>query len=344
MEKYRQFADARTGVNPFVPVWSINYKPSLLMKAAKVLIFFPLSLIRLGVFMVAMIWLVLSSCSVGLIPLGFIRRPIERILLYIGCKVALTALGVLPLSDSLADNRRLKLAAFKSPASSSFSDASYGTLIIVNQQGITDVLYLCMKLCPTFVFVAADGAPVELSLIAALMRASARRPATPPVPKESLETITKRARSRWGGPVVIFPEGARTNGAAILKWSSSTFAGWESLGSLDKPIGTALLTIEYSKGGAYTPHHTVGTTFRHIFWLCMQPFHTLRTVWLPAAEVAAAVKSKACNEQIAMLRTLLARMLPEAVETEVDAKTHLQFMGFWDASRKKGYTKPKKES
>ena len=91
-------------------------------------------------------------------------------------------------------------------------------------------------------------------------------------------------------------------------------------------MGTALVTLEYNKEGAYTPHHTVGTIFklmpqkvsqnvtfrksvnslRHILFLCIQPFHSaadsmapaalvpdlnisaseVKSTWLPASDVA----------------------------------------------------------
>jgi 1-acyl-sn-glycerol-3-phosphate acyltransferase len=337
MEKYRQFADPGTGINPFVPPWS-HYKLTIPGRAAKMLLI-PAALLRLSVFMVAMVWIALSQLVCQLLPAGIVRRPFQRILQGIGCFVALLGLGVINLSQDVADHRRLKLAAPKKAWGAALA-ATPGMLVFVNQQSLVDILYLGMKLSPTFVFVASDGSPVEFSLLGAIARAGARRPPAPLAKPQSLEQIACSAQS-WWQPVVVFPEGARTNGSCVLSWKATTFAG---MTSFDKPVGAAVLSMEYSKTGAYTPHHTVGTTFRHLFWICMQPYHTLRTVWLPASAVADANKDKPMPEKIAFLRTLLARMIRtdvggHAVEVEVTAAKHMDFMAFWDASKKKGYTK-----
>eukprot|EP00438_Fugacium_kawagutii_P022763 Skav209806 [mRNA] locus=scaffold2415:13040:24261:+ [translate_table: standard] len=78
-------------------------------------------------------------------------------------------------SNQVADHRRLKLLPPKVNRSACF-DASRGCLVLANMQGLTDVLYLGMKLCPVFVFPAADGSPVAYSLLGALARAAAESP------------------------------------------------------------------------------------------------------------------------------------------------------------------------
>jgi len=48
------------------------------------------------------------------------------------------------------------------------------------------------------------------------------------------------------------------------------------------------------------------------------------------------------DEQLSFLRTLLTRMVPDAVEVQVGVETYHKFLDFWDAAQKKGYTqKPK---
>lgn len=296
--------------------------------------FLPVALLRLSLFMAAVLWLALTQLLCMLIPIGIVRRPFQRFFTFVGCSIALFALGVLTTSESLADHRRLKLPASKTGGGKVF-DAKHGALVFVNQQGLTDVLYLGMRLCPVFVFTASDGTPVQLSLLGALMRAGARRPAAPADKQESLKDMATRASSGWHGPVVVFAEGARTTGLCVLAWRASTFTG---MTSFEKPFGPAVLSIEYSKTGAYTPHHTVGTSFRHVFWLCLQPYHTLKSVWLPETEVAAAIRGKTLQEQTSLLRTLLVRMIPGACEVDVAAPRHVDFMAFWDASQRRGYT------
>lgn len=63
-----------------------------------------------------------------------------------------------------------------------------------------------------------------------------------------------------------------------------------------------------------------------MLYLLLQPFHTVRSCWLPSIEVAAAVKGKPLLEATKLLRTLLTRMLPGAVEVELKAEKHQEFM------------------
>eukprot|EP00913_Durusdinium_trenchii_P023665 g22232.t1 len=328
----------RTGVNPFVPPWS-HYKASLLMRCLK-LVLLPVALMRLLTLATAAAWLLLTELlclPLSIIPI--LRRPVQSLMTYAGCCLAMIGLGFWFVAggNQVADHRRLKLVPPKVSRSFCF-DAQRGCLVIANMQGLTDVLYLGMKLCPVFVFPAADGTPVAYSLLGALRRASSDPPPAP-ASKQTLADIAKAAHAGWSGPVVVFAEGARTNGSAILAWKPETFAGLEAM---DKPHGTALVALEYSKGGAYTPHHTVGDVVRHVLHLCLQPFHIVKACWLPACDVAVAVKGKSLAESTALLRTVLSRMLPGAVEVEVNANKHRDFMEFWDAAQQKGYTKASK--
>jgi len=146
MEKYRQFADGGTGVNPFVPPWS-HYKAGVLGRCLKV-VMLPVLLMRLLVLLTAGIWLLVAELVC--LPLSIIpplRRPVQWLLNYAGCCLALIALGFWFVAggNQVADHRRLKLMPPKVNGSSCF-DTSRGALVLANMQGLTDVLYLGMKL------------------------------------------------------------------------------------------------------------------------------------------------------------------------------------------------------
>lgn len=336
MEKYRQFADGGTGVNPFVPLWS-NYKSALPVRAAKLIVMLPVAVARLCLFSVALLWLALSEFLCMFIPLGIVRYPIYSLLTYVGCAFALLALGVLPIGEALADFRRLRIMPPKVGGQRVF-DAQSGTVVLANHQGLTDVLYLGMRLCPTFVFPAADGSPLRVSLLGALRRAGARRsaPAFRSCEDNTLSNHASWAKGGRRGPIVVFVEGTRTNGSCVLTWKKRTVDG---LTYFDKVAGTALVILEYSKAGYYTPHHTVGTAFRHVFWLCYQPWHTVSSVWLPASTVGPTLKDKPLPEHPEFLRSILTKMIPGAVEVDVPSDKHLDFMAYWDASQSKRYKK-----
>lgn len=337
MEKYRPFADQGTGVNPFVPAWS-HHRSSLPVKALKVLLS-PLVFVRFCLLLVAFGWLGLAEIVCALIPLGVVRYPVYRLLTYIGSFLALLILGIVPVEEALADHRRVKIPPAKAKGAQVF-DAKMGTIVLANQQGVADVLYLCFKLCPTFVFADAAGAPVQCGVFGALRKSVAR------VPRDVLEgsqqnlaEIAKAARSSWRGPVVVFPEGARTNGSCVLAWKPVTFEG---LKFFDAFPGTALVGLAYSKTGPYTNHHTVGGAWNHLVFLCFQPFHTVKATWLSALDTATSMKGKELPDQMAFLKRTLVLMIPEAMEVQVESGKHFEFMDFWDAAQSKGYTQKQK--
>jgi hypothetical protein len=258
------------------------------------------------------------------------------LLTYIACTLGLLALGIISSSDELADHRRLKLPPPK--ADSAIFDTRRGALIIVNHVGLTDVLLLGLKVSPVFVFPAADGTPVSYSLLGALRRAGTCRKEEAPSPA-TLSDIASKAKSSWQ-PVAVFPEGMRTVGNSVLAWKDKTFSGMTSINA-----DTAVMSIQYNKSGSpYTPHHTVGTAFRHVFWLCCQLPHFVSIVWLPSSDVSVALKGKTLAEQVARLRTLLSMMIQGAVEVSIGADMHHDFMAFWDDAQKKGYTAKSKRS
>lgn len=334
MEKYRQFGDAGTGVHPFTPIWS-SYTTPLVLRLLKVLIV-PIALLRLLLFGVALLWLGLTEVLCMLIPVAALKFPVYRVLTYVGCFLALLALGIASTSDELADYRRLKLAPSKTSGATVFN-GKRGTLIFANHQGLTDVLLLGLKVSPIFVIPASDGTPVQFSLLAALKRSvSCQQEVAPPNQTANLKEISAMAKSAWQ-QVVVFPEGSRTIGNAVLNWKPKTCEGMEP-----EKADAALLSIVYSKTGSYSPNHTVGTGMKHLFWLCMEVKpQTVKTVWLPKSELTAALKGKSNEEQTGLLRTLLVRMIPNCAEVAITADNHLDFMAFWDGAQKKGYTKQK---
>jgi len=337
MEKFRQFGDPGTGVNPFVPAW-IQYRSPIPVRIVKVLVMLPVAIIRLALLLIALLWIALGELICMLIPMGVIRYPIQRLFQRMGCSLALSALGLLWIGEEMADYRRLKLPVSKNQSASPASDSKSGALIIANQQSFTDILYFGWKVSPVFVFVVADGAPIRVGIFGALKRASLAKPEAPRGRPVDLNKALVEARDGWQ-PVVLFPEGSRTNGSGILPWQDRTFEGMQSL---DKPVCATLCALEYSKTGAYTPHHTIGGLFYHVFFICLQPWHTLKAVWLASADASAAAKGKPVLEQTALLRTLVSRMLPQAVEFSIPATTHTRFMEYWYTSQKKSYTKAQK--
>jgi hypothetical protein len=272
-----------------------------------------------------------------LIPIGVVRYPIYRFLTYVGCTVALLALGIISATDDLADRRRFKLSLKPGDVQGrKLFDSGRGALIFANHQGFIDVLLLGLKLSPIFVFPASDGTPVQFSLTGALRRAATRKEEVAPK-SVTLEDIMANGRSSFQ-PVVVFPEGMRTTGKCVLTWKDATFKGITEF----KP-DTGILSIKYVESHyPYTPQHTVGSMSSHTFWLCCQLPQKAAIMWLPTKDFPEAMKAVTDKEKpFEKVRSLLIT-LASAGDVKIGADMHFKFMEYWDESQKKGYTDKKK--
>ena len=87
-------------------------------------------------------------------------------------------------------------------------------MYVVNMQSYIDVLWLASRYAPTFARVSAQGGLTRLSTLGALGMATGTIATS--APKEGAETSTMHtlqwARSTFAGPLVLFAEGAPTNG------------------------------------------------------------------------------------------------------------------------------------
>lgn len=100
---------------------------------------------------------------------------------------------------------------------------SSGDIVLLNFTSFVDVLYASARFAPRFVRPAADGGMRECSLLEALKVAvdgTARRNGDV-VPQASTDRVLDGLRSFGSGPLVMFPEGVRTNNKAILAFPSA---------------------------------------------------------------------------------------------------------------------------
>ncbi len=116
------------------------------------------------------------------------------------------------------------------------------------------------------------------------------------------------AKSAGVSPIVIFAEGAKSNGKGILTWPSGVEA---DLQTLAKEGRVAMAWIQYSTGGSYSPHHLVGSALYHLFASCMQLNQSARVTFLPEADVKGHAESPG-------LRTLFIRLAGSKLGTLVD--------------------------
>jgi 1-acylglycerol-3-phosphate O-acyltransferase len=93
MEKYRIFTDARSGINPFVPLWS-NYRASLPMKLLQYTIGPIVFIIKHLLFLGGLLDLVVASVLIGFIPVAFLEVLLAKLLFPLGCRFCLLGLGI----------------------------------------------------------------------------------------------------------------------------------------------------------------------------------------------------------------------------------------------------------
>ncbi|CEM02495.1 unnamed protein product [Vitrella brassicaformis CCMP3155] len=341
MEKYRQFADPGTGVNPFVPTWT-HYKPSRVAKALKLLIASPIAILRLANLLVLALLVALSSAVVYLVPIGVLQYWLGWLVISSGCSVAMRMVGLFWISETAADHRRLKLRPPKDEGPPPFSlpRATHGTLVLANHTSFIDVLYLTMRINPSYAITHADDTLSLVGCFTALRWAMATHHSAKSGPYTSVKDVCEAARRRGYGPVVLFPEGGRSNGTVVLPWRTKVF---DRCGDDWLAKDTMLVCLEYPKQptlfSAYTPPHTVNSPLWHTVRLCLQLYHSLSVTAVSREDVSTALANRPLVEQTELLRTLSVRMLVGGTAVEVPASTLPAFVEYWNSTQKRQYVK-----
>jgi len=205
MEKYRDWAEPGSGINPFVPLHkssgTLNYVFSLTFGAVlaplKMLIFY-------------LLWLVLwvfDGIGVALWRIPVVGRLLQRLIETIIARTMLLTLGLYWISSKSVGRKPSAILP--------------GHFILSNYTSYSDVLYLIFRFSPVFAMPAKSGesatgalSVVQMSAARALLRSMSHEP----VDLHGavlLSQVVASAKSR-GAPVVFFPEQVKTNGTAVL--------------------------------------------------------------------------------------------------------------------------------
>ncbi|OEH77723.1 transmembrane protein [Cyclospora cayetanensis] len=200
MEKYRVFADERTGCNPFVPTYysqhqlGATFSGSPFLAFAKTVARLPLYPCLLFLAIARILLLAIALLLAGLLlvllaplrPLPFLQWRLQRALLQLPLRLVFLAFGFHWILEEAADCRRLKIlprklrpaapfASFlalppqtaRQPAAFTGLSASRGpspaSLCLSSFTSFVEPLYLQMRLNPIFVGIHADGSLSILS-------------------------------------------------------------------------------------------------------------------------------------------------------------------------------------
>ncbi|KAJ0398759.1 hypothetical protein P43SY_009827 [Pythium insidiosum] len=325
MEKYSRWSDLTTGTNPFVP-HKQRLHDRLPVRALQALGGAALVVVRLP--LVLAVGLVLVVTNVVTSILGFVPllgRLLKRLVEWLLCSLLLLLMGVL-VTEEDANTRRLGLASKSSPASSRVGP---GDVVVCNHTSFLEVLYLARRFSPVFVFVTPAGASKGLvhacGLIEALVRALSLPVADDRATPRKLADVVARA----SGPVVVFPEGARSNGKSVLRFLPILEQLPLARGKAATRVHLVAFRYEYKH---FSPSHSAGRGWKHVLWTLFYGYHSLRVTHLHAKDLdlqATAKQATLASAQVERLRGLLAAML-RAKPVDLSVADFVSFNRYWD--------------
>jgi len=159
-------------------------------------------------------------------------------------------------------------------------------IIIVNQQSYVDILFLATKYTPTFARVSQEGGLTRVSTLGALLQCFGLvQPHAPAAGGEESTLHTLQwARSFMAGPLVLFPEGAPTNGRGVLAFtpSATDLAKVVMRGAADNCAVTKLLGILYPHNSDVQVSYISGSPWTHALHLMGNLVNDMTVVELAA--------------------------------------------------------------
>ncbi|CAI5743741.1 unnamed protein product [Peronospora destructor] len=339
MEKYSRWADLSTGINPFVPQRR-HFTSRWTMTIFRVTSGSILALTRFPLVFVCTVLLGLLNLAVSILAvIPFLGRLLKRSTEWLLCSLLLFLFGVFALEET-ANTRRLGLTTFNAKSSKESSRVGRGDVVVCNHTSFLEILYLSKRFSPVFV-IATEGKTNDESLVhvCGLMEALYRSLAMP-VSAERVKPTRKLADvvRRASGPVVVLPEGARSNGKAVLKFVPVL---------QNLPVKTRMHLVafryEYRR---FSPSLTVGGAWSHLFWTAFHLYHTMRVTVLNAKDLklddltrgklSSSKSSKKqedsktlSTDQVEKLRLLLAAML-RTKTVDLGLEDLLSFNKYWN--------------
>ncbi|SCP05805.1 conserved Plasmodium protein, unknown function [Plasmodium ovale] len=340
MEKYREFADVSTGINPFLPVW-VNRKSSLHEKFLKLLLL-PLVICRMCFIGLTIIFMFFLNGILNFMIFSCIKDFLYQIVQTIYCRLLLFYLGFLYLDEQYANYKKIKIKCKKKKIPFIYED--YGHIYFSNFTSFVDVLYLSFRLNPLFMIVNKNGtlSPINFfDLIKLSLQFS--------IPEKNglfknIVQVYNYAKNKKIRTIVIFPEAMKSNGSCILLWKNEIFLNSEYILRYKCNIITFIYENNFFSmklNQFYTSPHTVLHPFIHITLLCFNIYNKIKIVWLSEIDISESLKDiKFSNndEFVHYLRNLMGLMKPIG-GTLVNVRGDMleKFVKYWNSTRKRIY-------
>ncbi|CRH01449.1 conserved Plasmodium protein, unknown function [Plasmodium relictum] len=340
MEKYREFSDASTGINPFLPVW-VNRKLNFHEKLLKILLL-PLVICRLCFICLTLIFMFFLNSMLKLLIFKCVKDFFYQIIQTIYCRLLLFYLGFFYLNEQYANNKRIKIKCNKQKIPFTYDD--YGHIFLSNFTSFVDVLYLAFRLNPLFVVINKNGSLSPVCFFDILKISLQFSIPNKLGSFKNIEEVHSYAKNEKIRNVVIFPEAMKSNGSCILLWKNEIFMYSDHILKNKCNLITFIYEINIINeklNQFYTSPHTVFHPFIHISLLCFNLYNKIKIVWLSEKDISESLKEKEFenNEEfIGNLRSLMGQMKPIG-GTLVNVKGDMleKFVNYWNLTRKKVY-------
>eukprot|EP00162_Nutomonas_longa_P008069 comp18241_c0_seq1/m.32256 comp18241_c0_seq1/g.32256 ORF comp18241_c0_seq1/g.32256 comp18241_c0_seq1/m.32256 type:complete len:325 (-) comp18241_c0_seq1:39-1013(-) len=273
MERYKRFQDAGTGIVAFLPRRLSSF-PSLsatiLHYAKQGLFGFPIALLRSIIALpVIALYAVLSGVA-WVIPIEKIRGIFQGIINGIILRILLILLGF-QFTEEKSDKVTIRKLQEK-PSEKFGKWSAKGSVIVTNAVDLAQIVYLAARFSPTFVIPPNKNNDVgkktqdcvkATGLLGALLHFASYKRMTEEDAPDSFEDVVKNAP----GPVVVFAEGAMSNGRGLLDFYPF-FDNSASSSLSAKQLHLAVFS-------AATPF-AAGSVLVHILSVLTTPFNTIK--------------------------------------------------------------------
>ncbi|PHJ23520.1 transmembrane protein [Cystoisospora suis] len=366
---------------------------------------FLLAILRLLLLSFAALWTaVVQQVLIVFAPFSRLYWYLSLWLLAFPKRLALYSLGVFRLEEQRADFRRLKIRApppnSPSPCASllslpvspfsSLSGSATGGLSAADAKRIAscrvcfsnftsfvEPLYLSYRLNPQFVLIHEKGGFSFCSFWEILRFSLQFRLAPGRGTYRSLSSllVAHATRSSPAIPVVIFPEGQKSNGLCILQWwageEKSSAVGFDAaalrllegriaeVGCMYSSIfvkGSERQKTSLGRRVPYGPAHTINSPLTHLRCLLSEVCSNgLVAIWASPTDVQQASsqargagggdgRAEDSETAVACLRDVMVRMMPGIASVNNKSGRDLApFVDYWEKTQKEQYLKKDKK-
>eukprot|EP01112_Ceratiomyxa_fruticulosa_P012551 TRINITY_DN3480_c0_g1_i1.p1 TRINITY_DN3480_c0_g1~~TRINITY_DN3480_c0_g1_i1.p1 ORF type:complete len:352 (-),score=66.81 TRINITY_DN3480_c0_g1_i1:290-1345(-) len=337
MEKYSKWRDPGTGIHPFLPIKGRVREGGVISFLSWIfsLVFGSvLSVFRIGLISIVFAFMLLLSVVVGIIPVPILKRLLKRLVEGTCARLILLLMGFWSIST-----KQTYLSKQQKQAGGENLQVKSGDIIIANHTSYVDILYLSFRFSPVFTAtpnswpdLPPKGVVEPLSLHQALYDSISEQPHSEKA--ISVSKIIKDAQNNDSGPVVIFPEGATSNGLTLLD-PIPVFDSQDLVSGFDTSR-VHVIGFKYENEN-FSPTFTVGNFFIHLFRLCSQFSNQLQVRYLASANIPplpldGSSPTKKKSEDLGEWGDVLVRNLASILQirrAKLNAMDKRDFLNYW---------------